>query len=218
LRLNDQQSAADGLRFAPPLAPHYRCTQEVIMKDNAIQWAQNFRRDAMEDGMAFFRDHLHGLNMPDEPERLLNGTIMVVNACCAYLSIDGRPLMDFLAMQTYRPMDDSDAEYSFTFNLFGNAYARILTPIDCKCLDLANLFNHPWHEFSMCGFSDFLVTRIDGNPLSEDEIEKIEKVITDDFRFDYTEEEVDFWTDPDSIEGALYVYVYDVDRDDIEGD
>jgi hypothetical protein len=187
----------------------------MIMQDHAFQrWAKNFRRDATEDDMTLFRDHLLGLNLPIEPEKLLNGTIMVVNACCAYLSIDGHQTNDFLSVQTYRPMDNTDAKYSFTFNLFDKAYARILTPIDCKCLDLADLFDHPWHELSMGGFSNFLVSRIDGNPLSEDEIENIEKVITDDLRFDYTEEEVDFWTDPDSIEGALLVCVYDVDRDE----
>jgi hypothetical protein len=193
----------------------YLVAEKVIMKDNTVhRWSRSFRRDAMKDGMALFSNHLHGLNLPDEPEKLLEGTIMVVNACCAYLSIDGRPLNDFLAMQTYRPTDDADAKYVFTFNVFDKTYARILTSIDCKFLDLADLFGHPWNELSICGFSDFLVSRIDGNPLSEDEIEDIEKVITDDLRFDYTEEEVDFWTDPDKIEGALYVYVYDVENDD----
>jgi hypothetical protein len=82
---------------------------------------------------------------------------------------------------------------------------------------VAVLFGEPRDEVSLCGFSSFLVSRIDGDPLSEDEIDDIEKVITDDLRFDYTEQEVDCWTDPDRIEGVLFVSVSDADRDDAEG-
>jgi len=200
-------------------AGHDFWQRKLTMKGNAVQkWTRNFRRDAAKDGMALFHDHLHRLALPDEPAKLLEGTIMFVNTCCAYLSINGQQFEDFLKQQTYRPADDTDSNYSFTFNIFDKAYARVITPIDCKCLDLADLFDHPWDEFSLCGFSSFLVSRNDGNPLSENEIEDIENIITADLRFDYTEEEVDFWTDPDSIEGVLFVYVYNVDGDDAEGD
>lgn len=186
-----------------------------MMQEKAFkQWEKSFRRDAEKDGMALLRKHLQRLDLRDEPEKLLNGTIMFMSVCCTYLNIDGRAFNDFLAIQAYRPLCDEVANYSFTFNLCDRVYARIITPIDVKCLDLADLYGHPWHEFKMCGFSDFRVFRIDGNALSKDEIEQIEKVISDDIRFDYSEDEVDFWTDQDSIDGALLVCVYDVENDD----
>jgi hypothetical protein len=186
-----------------------------MMQEKAFkQWEKSFRRDAEKDGMALLREHLQRLDLRDEPEKLLNGTIMFMSACCAYLNIDGRAFNDFLAIQGYRPLCDGVAHYSFTFNLYDRVYARIITPIDVKYLDFADLYGHPWYEFKMCGFSDFCVSRIDSNALSKDEIEQIEKVISDDIRFDYSEEEVDFWTDQDSIDGVLLVCVYDVENDD----
>jgi len=176
-------------------------------------WEQGFRRDAAQDGLALFREHLRRLELPDEPEKLVNGTIMITGVCCAYLSLDGQVLTDFLAAQPYRLRDDSINAYAFTFNLFDQAYARILTPIDYKCLDLADLFEHPHHAYQRCGFTDLYVSRIDGRPLSGKEIEDVEAAITRDLRSDFSEDEVDFWTDPDSIEGVLKVCVYDIESE-----
>ena len=65
------------------------------MQEKAFkQWEKSFRRDAEKDGMALLREHLQRLDLRDEPEKLLNGTIMFMSACCAYLNIDGRTFND----------------------------------------------------------------------------------------------------------------------------
>jgi hypothetical protein len=99
------------------------------------QWQNTFRRDAKKDGLTVLRNHLHRVGLPDEPEKLLDGTIMYMSACCA---------------------------------------------------------------------------------LSENEIAEIEKAITYDIRFDYTEDEVNFWIDQDAIDGLLLVYLQDVVHDEDE--
>ncbi len=136
-------------------------------------------------------------------------TIVLVNACCAYLSMEGQSLNDFLALQTYYPVNNESAIYTLTFNLFDKAYARILTSRDFMGIDIADLHDHPWHEFERCGFAEFNVSRIDGNAFPNDEIDHIDKLIEEDLRYDFTEEEVRFYIDPDRIEGALIVCVYD---------
>ena len=179
------------------------------------QWSDSFRLDAEKDGMMVLRNHLQRVGLPDEPDKLLDGTIMFMSACYAYLTIDGRSIEDFLAMQAYRPTTN-DSHYSFTFNLCDRTYGRIITALDIMCIDLADLFGHPWDDFKMCGYSDFRVARIDEFALTGREIEDIEKAITSDIRYDYSEDEVEFWTDPDSIDGVLYVHVYDVTPEDEE--
>lgn len=180
------------------------------------QWQNTFRRDAKKDGLTVLRNHLHRVGLPDEPEKLLDGTIMYMSACCAYLDIDARSIDGFLSMQAYHPDLDPNSHYSFTFNLFDRTFGRIISPLDAKCLDLADLYGHPWHDFKMCGYSDFRVARIDGCALSENEIAEIEKAITYDIRFDYTEDEVNFWIDQDAIDGLLLVYLQDVVHDEDE--
>ncbi len=171
------------------------------------RWANQFRRDALEDGMMLLRKHLRRVGLPDEPEKLIDGTIMYMSGCCAYLKIDGHSIDEFLAMQLYRPALDANSCYSFTFNLLERTFGRIITPLHAKYLDLADLHDHPWNDFKMAGYSDFRVARLDDDDLSEDEIEDIERAITDDILFDYAEDEVDIWTDRDTICGVLIGYV-----------
>ena len=91
---------------------------------NFEQWEHEFRNAAEADNLALFRDHLQKLELPDEPEALLNGTIQLVGACCAYASLDGQAFENFLLMQKYRPDDVDDAKYTFTFDLCGKAFGR----------------------------------------------------------------------------------------------
>jgi hypothetical protein len=181
------------------------------MPKNAFsRWANRFRRDAVKDNMALLRDHLQLIGLPDEPEKLVDGTIMFMTACCAYLQIDGRSMDEVLDIQAYRPDLDADSYYSLTFNLFDRAFGRVIAPRDFKCLDLADLHDFPWNDFKMCGYYDFRVARLDNEALSDPEIEEIENAITDDIRFDYSEEEVELLFDRDAVPGVLVVYVMDI--------
>ncbi len=183
-------------------------------QDAFSRWASRFRRDAAKDNMALLRAHLQRVGLPGKPETLIDGTIMYMSGSCAYLNIDGRSFDDFLAAQQYRPKADADTHYSFTFNLLGRTFGRIITPLHPHCVDLADLYGHPWNDLKMCGYSDFRVARLDDEDLSEDEIANIEKVITYDIRFDYAENEVDIFIDRDTIYGVLVVYCQDVDEDE----
>jgi hypothetical protein len=105
---------------------------------------------------------------------------------------------------------DAESYYSFSFNLLDWAFGRVIAPRDIKCLDLADLHDYPWNDFKMCGYYDFRVARLDNRALSDPEIEEIENAITDDIRFDYSDEEVEILFDRDVIPGVLIVYVYDI--------
>ena len=64
-------------------------------------------------------------------------------------------------------------------------------------------------RYKMCGYCDCRVARLDNKALSGPEIEEIENAITDDIRFDYSEEEVEILFDRDAVPGVLVVYVID---------
>ncbi len=181
-----------------------------MSKDAFSRWADRFRRDAIKDDMVLLRAHLERIGLPDEPEKLIDGTILFMSACCAYLGMDSRSEEDMLAIQQYRPTADAHDHYYFTFNLFNEAFGRVITPLHPTFVDLADLHDHPWYDYRRFGYSDIRVARIDEGNLSEDECDEIEKIITDDIRFDYTEEEVDIRVDRDSIHGLLIGYVNDV--------
>jgi len=184
------------------------------------RWERDFRRAAKADNLALFRDHLSTLGLPDEPEALLHGTILVVNACCAYARLDGQSLAGFLQLQKYFPDDAPDAKYAFTFDLCGKTFGRVLVSSKVGTFDLADLYEHPWWEYKVCGYNCFWVSRTDGEYLSAEDLTQIETEVTEDLRFDYTEDELSFWFYHCVNEGALLVTlqdVYDPDEDEDEG-
>lgn len=188
------------------------------MSNNPLkEWEHEFRKAAEADNLAMLRDHLKKLDLPDKPKQLLEGTILVVWACCAYAHIDGRPTEEFLALQKYDPSNIKDAKYVLIFELCGKAFARILvSSMMDKCLDLADLYGHPWYKYKTCGYSRIWISRQDGKALTSREKNKIEDGVTCDLRFDYDEKELGFWFDDSTLRGVLRVEVYDVMVDEVD--
>jgi hypothetical protein len=180
------------------------------MASRLERWEREFRNDAEKDQLAVLRDHLRRLGLPDEPEKLLNGTILLMRACCAYATLDGQSYTKFLTMQKYHSTAAGDAKYALTFDLHSKAFARVLVSAKLETADLADLYGHPWSEYEICGYSCFWVSRTDGNPLSDEEIEQIEEQVTDDLRYDYSEDEIEFWFDDSTVKGVLLVTVVDI--------
>jgi len=183
---------------------------------NLERWEAEFRKAAKTDNFALCRDHLDRLCLPDEPELFVHGTVLVVHACCAYANLDGQSLAGFLELQKYFPDDALNAEYAFTFDLCGNAYARVLVPTKRGFLDLADLYGHPWWEYKVVGYGRFWVSRTDGEDLSRRELRQIEIEVTEDLRFDYSEDELNFWFNDIAVRGVLQVDLQDVYPDDDE--
>lgn len=183
--------------------------KQQYVEKHFLEWKRQFRKDAEADKLVLFREHLKKLGLPDKPKQLLEGTILAVQACCAYASIDGRTYDDFLAMQKYNISDAINAKYEFTFDICGKSFARILTSKEFDpSLDLVDLYEQPWDKYEVCGYNEIWVSRTDGKALTAREKAKLEKEVTDDLRFDYSEDELGFWLDDSTIEGVLRVCVY----------
>ena len=178
------------------------------------RWERSFRVAAKADGYAILRDHLRRLELPDSPELLLEGTMLAVRAGCLYMdldNLDSKYFEQLLEMQQYDPADSTNARYAYTFDICGNTYARVLTESGSKALDLADLYGHPWEDYKVAGFSYLYVTRTDWRELTSEELRQLEDDVTYDLRFDYCDEEVDFWFDHPSDKTYLMVCVYDVE-------
>jgi len=176
---------------------------------NLKRWILKFRKDAEADKYGLFRDHLRKLGLPDKPELLLEGTIQVVIACEAYANIDGQSFAAFLKTQSYDPSGAVDAKYAFTFDICGKAFGRVLLATKGAIPDLADLYNHPWQDYKVCGYHQICISRIDGRKLGRREIARLEKAVTYDLRYDYSEDELDLWFDDQTIDGVLLVGVQD---------
>ena len=167
------------------------------------------RLTARHDKSALLRAHLKDLGLPDRPRLLLYGTVFVVQACLAYLSMDGRPFDTFLEMQRYDPADAPGAVYSLTFSLCRKAYARLLVgPNFCTSgVDFADLFDHPWNKYRVAGFDRVWIARLDGKALGKRETARLEKQITEDLLYDFTEDEIEFNFDEMSWPGKLSMMI-----------
>jgi ADP-ribosylglycohydrolase len=193
-----------------PAPNEERLENQEAVERALSEWEQDFRADAKADDHRIFRAHLRRLELPDEPELLLEGTILVVQMSLAYLALDNQEVQELLAQQRYEPTAVVRLPYQLTFDIHGKAYGRINVSAEMRQVDLADLYATPWHAYNRVGYRSFWISRVDGAPLSPQEITDFEKTVNDDLRFDYCEEEVDYWFDPDTYQGFLRVIVQDV--------
>jgi len=180
-------------------------------------WERQFRAEAKEDDYAVFREHLERLGLPDDPEMLIDGTVLIMQACESHWALDQRDPKEFsrfLDMQRYKPTDSVKSRLSYTFDLFGCAFGRVITEPDIHVLDLADLYSHPWDLFEIVGYHTIKISRIDWKELSGEEQQQIEEAVTYDLRFDYSDEELDIWFFPVEDPHYLEVEVNDVIDDD----
>lgn len=179
-------------------------------------WEETFRAAAKADDFQILQTHLRNLGLSDEPGLLLDGTILVVQMSVAYLAMDGQQVAEFLAQQEYDPNQVCGAPYQVTFDIHGKAYARVNLPASLRPLDLADLYGTPWNAYERVGYSDFWISRVDGNALSVQEIADFENAVESDLRFDYGDDELTFWFDPDTNDGVLKVTVQDAYDDEAQ--
>lgn len=173
---------------------------------------RRFRTDAKKDNYTSFRKHLELLDLPDRPDLLEEGTILVLQACVAYRSLDGRVGRDFkkfMDLQQYERSDTTDALYAFTFDLHGFAYARLITDSNFQSFDLADLYNHPWFEYERVGYETIHISRTDWKELTDEDLQRLKDEVTADLRYDFSEDDLDITFD-EFNPIYLNVYVQDV--------
>lgn len=169
--------------------------------------------------MTSTKELLISLDLSGDPDMVLDGTILFVQRCVAYMTLDSRQVIDFLAQQQYDPSKAVGAPYRVTFDLQGMAYACVNLPASLSPVDLADLYGAPWFEYKVVGFDRFWIVRADGELLSQEEIDDFEKAVEYDLRFDYDEEELSFWSDSYVHDGMLQFTlqdVYDTEEEDTE--
>lgn len=121
------------------------------MATNAISaWQTSLAKAAEADEMELLREHLHRLDLPDRPELLLQGTFAMVPMAIGYRRMDGRDAQCFLDMQTYDPARATKAGYALTFDLFGQAFGRILVDQALRECDLADMLGAVWWDLESC--------------------------------------------------------------------
>jgi hypothetical protein len=132
-------------------------------------WERDFRAAAKTDGYNVFRDHLQFLGLSGEPVKMMEATILMVHAMADYHQIDGQSLGDFLAMQNYNPACSPASVYMFTFDLCGRAFGRLVADPEDHTIDLADLFNHPWQPYKVCGYRNIRISHIDWSDITKGE-------------------------------------------------
>jgi hypothetical protein len=184
-----------------------RLCDQFIAKTLLDRWERAFRAAAQTDDCASFRRHLRRLALPNKPKLVLEGTVSAVRMGSAYLSMDGRDkaVRQLLRMQTYNPAEATDARYVLTFDIFRKAFARILVDATLQPLDLADLYGSPWDDYKRVGFDSFWISHPDWSCLTKREVKNLEKQVTNDLRFDYTDDELEFWFDDSRDKSYLVV-------------
>ena len=196
------------------LADQRRLTAQAMLQ----HWEQEFRAAFAHDSGARFEPLLQRFGIRTGAQEMLEGTIDMVTACAAFSSMDGAEIDALLADQRYDG-DTSTATYALTFDLFRRSSARLLVRPEMKSIDLADLYEYPWDRLCAAGYGDFWISRLDGEDLSMEEVEELDRVVCRDIWFDYTEDEVSIIFDPDTYAGALSITVYEPieDTPDTEG-
>lgn len=171
------------------------------------EWEQSFRAAAQADGYALLSQHLRMLGRDDSPETMVDATVHLVSICGSFSRIDSlqSSWSALVRRQTYDPTESPNSRYVVTFDL-GSSLGRVLVA-DLREVDLADLYNAPWHAHRVAGFSTLWISRTDGGPIAETAAE-LEEAITSDLYFDYSPDEVSVCCLP--YERYLEVTVCDV--------
>jgi len=181
--------------------------------DPALQavanWATHFR-DAMasDDGGRFEAD-IERFALKATPADMVEATVALVVACCAMRQLDSQLSVEFLAHQQHAGAPASTAIYRVLFELGPGAVGVLMVDARLRWIDLADLYEMPWHYLERVGYVGFWVTRLDGADFEVEEVALLDKAITADLRHDYAEDEVCFYLDPDTWPGSVYCSVCD---------
>lgn len=170
------------------------------------KWEESFRADAEADNCQILAAHLCRLNLPGEPDLLLDGTVDFVRLTAGYSTLENQ----FLQNQKYDSVQAIGAPYQVTFDIHQNAYARLNLYASLQPVDLADLYNES------AGYSDFWISRADGVALNADEVAAFEKVIWSDFLHDHCRSELEIWFEYEGDSGILNVTVQPADEDEDE--
>lgn len=141
---------------------------------------------------------------------MLEGTIRVMQAVIAFAIVDGQPWSRFLNMQQYNPSTVPDARYAFTFDLCGEAFARVLADSTLVMPDLADLYDYPWDDYKVAGYQSIWISHPDWSRLTSGELKHLESEVAYDLRFDYSEDELNFWFESSPDATFLYVSLQDL--------
>ncbi|HZL38059.1 MAG TPA: hypothetical protein VFC78_22275 [Tepidisphaeraceae bacterium] len=155
------------------------------------------------------------LDSPADPSLVLEGTIEVVGMCVALLGLGrDKDIHHFLNLQTYDPASAADADYVFTFDIYGHAFARVLVDTKLHLIDLADLYGSPWHAYKSVGFRQFWVSHPDWTPLTAAEVTKLTEDIIRDFGSEYSEDDIEFSFDDFTDESYFRISVQDLEEFD----
>jgi hypothetical protein len=174
-----------------------------------VEWEAGYRQAAEADGGARFAADIERFGIEADPSGMVEATIALVKGCCAMRLVDGRPLAEFLEQQTYGEAASPQAVYRLLFDMAPGAVGVVLADARLRAIDLADLYEMPWHAWERVGYQGFWLTRLDGEDLTPEEVDALDAAITADLRFDFDEDEVLFSVDPDTWPGCLYCVVYD---------
>lgn len=153
-------------------------------------WQRQFAADAVADDANEIRRHIEYLGLDCSRAAMLKGTDLLVAAVMAYQQMDNQDCEGFVKQQRYWLCGDDLPFYCLTFNLGKKHFGRLLTNKNIDGVDFADLFNHPWYPFETAGFHEVHVSRLDGGPITMEELEAMERRFTEDFYYDYTDEEI----------------------------
>ena len=163
------------------------------------RWVKRFLKAAEADDFAVFRKHLERLGAPGTPRDAALATTCMLSMYSPFAAVDcpRGSFRHLLAKQDYNPRRASGVRYAATFDIFGFASARILVE-DIADIDLADLNLVIWNEYNGVGYSTLWISRVDGRPIGRRELDRLDAAVENDFRFDYTEDELALTFFPES--------------------
>jgi hypothetical protein len=170
-------------------------------------WNREFSAASMADNYAELLRPIEHLELDCSPEDVLACTISLVSAVVAHCKLDGRDCESFLKQQYSRLDADSENEYCLTFDLSGTTgryFGRILTDSNFTSIDLEDLFNHPWPMSKTAGFTRVYITRLDGERIGEQELERLEEQVTSDMYSGYSEDELSAYVSMSDFKDTAY--------------
>lgn len=187
---------------------------ELPIATQLRRWRNRFCKAYEQDAGRRFKIELERFGLSGTAQDMVDATVDLVNWCAVMRQVDGQALADLLGRQSYSGRPKAESPFRLIFDLGGGVGAAVVVDKELRAIDLADIYEARWERLKRVGYTGFWVSRTDGNDLEPDEVLSLETAITADLRYDYEEDEVQIFFDPDTWPGCLYCSVDDNPGDD----
>jgi len=153
-------------------------------------WSESYLAEAQADEFKEIDRHIDYLSLNVRAKKFVDASLLLVDFGCSSIQGKGLSAVEFLNQQKYRLSGYEQPLYCVTIEITPTHCGRIVCDHRFSRIDLVDLHLQVWFKYQAEGFQRMFISRIDGQEIDQDEMQRIKGVIEEDFHYDYDPKDI----------------------------